>query len=267
MAATAVGLSPQTQRRPELQSAEARHRYVRELFDATAPHYDRINALMSLGTGAWYRRRALGRVGIGPGDRVLDVGCGTGVIAATAQAMVGPKGRVVGLDPSPAMLEVARRRGLRETVVGVADALPFDDASFDTITMGYALRHVDDLDSVFGEYARVLRPGGRVVLLEMTRPTTTIARPFFGALLGTIVPAVSTVACGSRRAGELMRYFHETIQRCVEPAAIVDALDRAGFRQVRRRVELGVLSEYAAAKPPAAIAPPGRRPSEASCPP
>lgn len=249
MADTTVGLSPQTQRRPELVPAGARHRYVRELFDATALHYDRINALMSLGSGRWYRRRALRRIGLGTGDRVVDVGCGTGVIAAMAEAMVGPTGRVVGLDPSPAMLEVARHRGVRETVVGVADALPFPDACFDAITMGYALRHVDDLDRVFREYLRVLRPGGRVVLLEMTRPRTAPGRAFFKVLLGGLVPAASTLFCGSRRAGELMRYFHETIEHCVEPAAIVDALDRAGFRQVRRRVELGVLSEYAAAKP------------------
>lgn len=249
----APALSPQVMRRADLQAADIRSTYVRTLFNDTARHYDRINGVLSLGTGRWYRHRILRRIRLRSGDRVLDVGCGTGVIAALAQEEVGPTGRVVGLDPSPGMLEQARRRGVRELVEGVADALPFADESFDVVTMGYALRHVEDIDVVFGEYRRVLRPGGRLAMMEITRPEGRVARSVFRVVMAGVVPAASGALCVSRRAGELMAYFHETIEHCVAPSVVLDALDRAGFRQIRRRMDLGVLCAYTAARPPAAL--------------
>src|SRR5690606_8600251 len=121
-----------------------RQRYVNDLFDSTALDYDRIERLMSFGSGSWYRRDALRRAGIGRGSAVLDVGCGTGLLAREAAKLIGPTGRLVGVDPSPGMMAQANLPQCR-LVEGIAESLPVEDASFDFVTMGYALRHVGDL--------------------------------------------------------------------------------------------------------------------------
>jgi demethylmenaquinone methyltransferase/2-methoxy-6-polyprenyl-1,4-benzoquinol methylase len=225
-------------------SEAGRLRRVRGWFDASAPHYDAITQAMSFGSGHWYRRQALARAGVAPGARVLDVACGTGVLAAAAQRMVGPTGLVVGLDPSAAMLAQARARGVRRLVRGTAEALPLDARNFDLVTMGYALRHVADLETTFAEYRRVLRPGGRVLVLEITPPRSRFSMRLVRAYLGRVVPWMA------RRHGtapsELMAYFWDTIEHCVPPAAILGALSASGFVGADRRVELGVFSEYAA---------------------
>ncbi len=142
---------------------EGRAGYVRGLFDRSAGAYDRVTQLMCLGSGRRYRLDALRRSGVAPGMTVCDVGCGTGQVALAAKRLVGPEGRVIGVDPSEGMLSVARAAGVagaEDLRIGGADALPVEDASVDIVTMGYALRHVEDLRGAFGEFARVLRPGG-----------------------------------------------------------------------------------------------------------
>lgn len=230
--------------------AAQRQDRVKQLFDASARHYDWINRMMSLGSGRAYRRAALLRAGLAPGQRHLDVGAGTGVIALLGQQIAGPQGEVVALDPSPGMLEVARAAGVRNIVPGRAENLPFADAHFDLLTMGYALRHVSDLRSTFNEYRRVLRPGGKLLILEITRP----ARPGLGYQLlkfhlKTLVPAVTRLLRGSHEAQVLMSYYWDTIEQCVPPATILSTLEAAGFEQVRREVMLGVFSEYCAVRP------------------
>src|SRR5262249_40468456 len=152
-----------------------------------ARHYDRINRTMSLGLGERYRRDALLRAGIRPGMRVLDVGSGTGVLAQFARDAVGASGAVAAVDPSAAMLDVARRRGVRDACRGVAESLPYRDASFDLVTMAYALRHVADLGRTFAEIHRVLRSGGRVLILEQTPPTSSLGRMVFRTYMGHVV--------------------------------------------------------------------------------
>src|SRR5262249_45259105 len=138
--------------------ADEKERQVRlaQLFNASAQHYDRINQLMSFGTGSWYRRQALLRAGLKDSMSLLDVGCGTGVLAGYASHIVGPSGCIVALDPSSAMLCEALQRRVRCVVQGVGEHLPFADNSFDLLSMGYALRHVADLLMTFSEYRRVL---------------------------------------------------------------------------------------------------------------
>lgn len=230
--------------------AERRLR-VNQLFDAAAGHYDWINRVMSLGSGRRYRRDALLRAGLAPGMRHLDVGTGTGVIALLGQDIVGSAGEVVALDPSPGMLEVARRAGVRTLVPGRAESLPFEDARFDLLTMGYALRHVSDLQATFTEYLRVLRPGAKVLILEITRPRPGLGYHLLKFYLGTLVPLVTRVLRRSRESQTLMRYYWDTIEHCVPPATILAALDAAGFEQVRRHVVLGVFSEYSGVRPKA----------------
>lgn len=225
-----------------------RRRRVNELFDAAAGQYDWINRVMSLGSGRGYRREALLRAGLARGHRHLDVGTGTGVIALLAQDIVGPEGEVVGLDPSDGMLEVARAAGVRRLVPGRAEDLPFENEHFDLLTMGYALRHVSDLHATFSEYLRVLRPGAKLLILEITRPRPGIGYHVLRFYLRTLIPLLARLR-GSRDAQTLMHYYWETIEHCVPPDTILAALDAAGFEQVRRNVVLGVFSEYSAVRP------------------
>ena len=143
---------------------------VRAMFDASAPDYDWITSVMSFGSGRWYRRDALRRIGLKAGMAHLDVGAGTGVVALIGQQMVGATGLVVAMDPSQGMLAEARTSGVKNAVPALGERLPSASAQFDLVTMGYALRHVADLRALFTEYARVLKPGGKVLILEITRP-------------------------------------------------------------------------------------------------
>src|SRR3989441_101731 len=154
---------------------EAGHRrFLTRLFDDTASQYDRISDLMSLGSGAWYCRYALRRAGLTEGMKVLDVAVGTGAFASAAMTIVGPRGSVVGVDPSTGMLAQAHKKvGIRLSQ-GEAEALPFRDEHFDFTTMGYALRHVADLRSMFAEHFRVRRPGGTLLIVDCRRPRSRV---------------------------------------------------------------------------------------------
>lgn len=221
-----------------------RLRRVGAWFDATASRYDSITQMMSFGSGHWYRRRILKRCGLAPGASVLDVACGTGVLAEHAQRLVGESGRVVALDPSLAMLLCARARGAGRLARARAEALPFGDASFDLVTMGYALRHVADLRTTFAEYRRVLRPGGRLLVLEITRPASRAAHRVLAFHLGRVVPALARLGRRGAEARELFEYYWETIDHCVPPERILAALAEAGFSAAEREVDLAVFSSY-----------------------
>ncbi|RAI58318.1 class I SAM-dependent methyltransferase [Roseicella frigidaeris] len=234
-------------------TAAERDPFVRRLFAETADVYDRINAACSFGSGGWYRRQALRRAGLRPGDRVLDVAVGTGLVAREALRVLGGRGEVTGLDLSPEMLRQARRGLPIRLVAGRAEALPLGDAAFDFLSMGYALRHVASLPVAFAEYRRVLRPGGRLLLLEIARPEGRLAYAAARFYLGRVVPAVSARLGGGRRGGEgarrLMQYYWDTIDHCVPPAAILDALRQAGFRGVGCEAQFGLFRAYVAQRP------------------
>ncbi len=221
------------------------------MFDASAPHYDWINTMMSFGSGARYRAEAMKRHGVVEGMKLLDVGSGTGALALVAQDLIGASGRVVGLDPSEGMLAEARSNGVKETVIGMGEDIPFDDGAFDMLTMGYALRHVADLEKAFSEYRRVLRPGGKVLLLEITRPRNWLGFHLLRIYMRGFVPLVTRILRRSKEAQVLMRYYWDTIENCVPPQTILDALGRAGFEQVERKGLFGMFSEYSARAPSA----------------
>lgn len=226
-------------------AAAERAGFVRRLFDDTAPQYDRINTVFSLGTGAWYRRQALHRAGLRPGMTVLDVACGTGLVTREALRLAGPTGRVMGLDPSAGMLAEARATGAA-LLRGRAEAIPLPEASIDMLTMGYALRHVADLGIAFAEYRRVLRPGGRVLLLEIGRPDGARALRFARFYLGRVVPALCRLT--APRAGTLMDYYWDTIEACVPAETILRHLRGAGFRDVACETSLGLFRAYTATR-------------------
>ena len=148
---------------------------VRDMFDRISPSYDRMNLLMSMGRDGCWRRLGVRASGAQPGDAALDVCCGTGDFAVELRRAAGPSGRVVGLDFSPQMLEMARRKSSAvEWLQGDALALPFADGEFAAACVGFGVRNLSDHRRGFAEMARVVRPGGRVVCLEMSTPPAPI---------------------------------------------------------------------------------------------
>ena len=226
----------------------SRQRFVRDLFDRTAPEYDHVEALLAFGTGRRYRHDALRRAGLRPGMAVLDIATGTGLVAREASALVGDAGLVVGLDPSAGMLDRARDVPASLLVRSYGERLPFRDACFDFVTMGFALRHVSDLGLLFREIRRVLRPGGTACILEISRPRSRFASAALQAFMTRLAPLL---AGGARRRAEartLMQFYWDTIDACVSPGDVLLALEAAGFPAPRRGVTLGIFSEYLAAR-------------------
>jgi demethylmenaquinone methyltransferase/2-methoxy-6-polyprenyl-1,4-benzoquinol methylase len=228
---------------------EAEHqRFLSRIFDETAPDYERIERVLAFGTGPWYRRTALRRAGLEPGHSVLDVGIGTGLVAREALQLIGPRGRLVGVDPSPGMMGEVGLPGI-ELLHGRAEALPQPDASHDFVSMGYALRHLADVRPAFAEFFRVLRPGGRLLILEITQPGSRVGTAALKAYMRAVVPMIARVVARRRDTAELWRYYWDTIEACIAPASVLAALRDAGFEQTQRHVELGIFSEYTAVKP------------------
>jgi demethylmenaquinone methyltransferase/2-methoxy-6-polyprenyl-1,4-benzoquinol methylase len=227
--------------------ADDKRAYLRSLFDRAAPFYDRVNGFGFLWTGGLYRRRALRRAGLRPGMDVVDVACGTGPATRACLDILCGEGRVTGVDPSEGMLAVARQRVRgAEFLAGHAEALPVADGRSDFVVMGYALRHVADLERAFGEFRRVLRPGGRLLVLEVSRPSTRFGLLLARTYFRDVLPVTTRLVTRSPDAPEMMRYFWETIEACVPPETILGAMRAAGFTDERRRTELGVFSAYTA---------------------
>ena len=226
-----------------------RHRWVRGIFDSTASDYDRIEQVLAFGSGPWYRRRVLQRARLREGADVLDVGIGTGLVAREALKIIGPGGRLTGVDPSPGMMGQVRLPGV-QLRSGRAEALPCEAHSADFVSMAYALRHLSDITAAFAEFHRVLRPGGRLVVMEITRPKSRAAMVGLKAYMRLVVPTIARLVAKNRHGtSELWRYYWDTIEACVPPEVVLQALRDAGFKRVRRYVELGIFSEYTAFKP------------------
>lgn len=239
-------LAPHAPLREFYGETEARARWVNRLFDESAPDYDRVSGWMSFGTGQRYRREALERAGLRPGMRVLDVATGTGLVAAAALEIGIPRDQIVGLDPSRGMLTENGRRAPIGLVQGRGETLPFRDASFDFVVMGYAVRHVEDLAALFREFRRVLGPGGRALVLEITRPESRLARAAQEVYMRRLVPVAARLLTGRHAPARLMEYYWATIEGCVPPATILAGLESAQFARVTRTTALGTLSDYLA---------------------
>jgi demethylmenaquinone methyltransferase/2-methoxy-6-polyprenyl-1,4-benzoquinol methylase len=222
--------------------------YLRRIFDATASDYDRIERVLAFGSGPLYRRSALRRAGLASGAQVLDVGIGTGLVAREALALIGPQGQLVGVDPSPGMMGEVSLPGV-ELICGRAEALPREAASSDFVSMGYALRHIDDVGAAFAEFFRVLRPGGRLVVLEISKPASRVGTALLKTYMHAVVPAIARLVAHRHDTAELWRYYWDTIEACIAPEQVLGTLREAGFASVKRHVELGIFSEYTAVKP------------------
>jgi demethylmenaquinone methyltransferase / 2-methoxy-6-polyprenyl-1,4-benzoquinol methylase len=201
---------------------------VRGMFDRIAPVYDVMNRVMTAGLDQRWRRLAAAEV-VWPGDRILDACCGTGDLAVECERRGG---RVVGLDFSEQMLARARKKsGAIEWVQGDALALPFEDGAFDAATVGFGVRNLADLEGGLRELARVLRPGGKLAVLEITRPRGLL-KPFFRLWFDVLVPLAGRVLPG----GKAYTYLPASVRRFPGPDDLSTLLDRAGFEDVRYRL-------------------------------
>jgi len=204
---------------------------VRTMFDRISPVYDAMNRTMTLGLDRRWRRAAAEAV-VRPGDRVLDACCGTGDLALAA---LKAGGRVTGLDFSERMLERAHKKSSEvEWVRGDALALPFDDGAFDAATVGFGVRNLDDLERGLAELRRVLRLGGRLAILEITRPTGALA-PFYKLWFERLVPRLGKVLPG----GSAYTYLPASVQRFPGPEELAEKMRAAGFGDARWRTFAG----------------------------
>jgi demethylmenaquinone methyltransferase/2-methoxy-6-polyprenyl-1,4-benzoquinol methylase len=204
---------------------------VRAMFDRIAPVYDAMNRTMTAGLDRRWRRITAEAV-VHPGDLVLDACCGTGDLAISA---VRAGGRVTGLDFSERMLERARRKAPElDWVVGDLLALPFPDASFDTATVGFGVRNVDDLDLALRELRRVLREGGRLGILEITRPRGVLA-PFYRLWFDGVIPLLGKLLPG----GSAYTYLPASVRRFPGPEDLAALVARSGFGDVSYRTFAG----------------------------
>jgi demethylmenaquinone methyltransferase/2-methoxy-6-polyprenyl-1,4-benzoquinol methylase len=227
-----------------------RRPFVNALFDNAAEHYDFVCGLGSLGSGRYYRRWVLQQSGLRAGMKFLDVATGTGMIAQGAARILRNSGAVVGLDPSVGMLREARKIVAAVPLVqGTVEELPFADGHFDFLCLGYALRHVADLGVAFRECLRVLKPGGRMLILEITLPRSPLGQRFFRIYFESVLPRITRLSTGSAKAELLMKYYWDTIANCVAPETIRGVLKSSGFGDIEHRVRGGLLSEYVGVKP------------------
>jgi demethylmenaquinone methyltransferase/2-methoxy-6-polyprenyl-1,4-benzoquinol methylase len=216
MTGPAAGTLPETQ--------------VRAMFDRIARVYDVMNSVMTVGMHHRWRERAADLARVEPGNRALDVATGTGDLALELERRVGPTGEVVGLDFSEGMLELAREKaaGVRFEA-GNALELPYADAEFDAATVGFGARNFSDLPRGLSEMARVVRPGGRVVVLEITTPQRPPLSYFFQLWFDRLVPALGRLAGDP----DAYSYLPSSVRRFPGPEGLAGELSSAGLVDVR----------------------------------
>jgi demethylmenaquinone methyltransferase/2-methoxy-6-polyprenyl-1,4-benzoquinol methylase len=224
-------------------SGRDRERYVAAMFDKIAGPYDRLNRLISLGRDEGWRRLAVRMAGVAPGQRVADLGCGTGDFIRAALPALGGRGDVVGIDLAPGMLAVARAKidpvrgqvGV-ELRQGSAEETGLHDRSVDVVSMGWVIRNLGDRARVYREVLRVLKPGGRLVSLDTSKPASAIMRAGFAVWLRTVMPVLVRLSGGDREA---YRYLADSTRRFLTARELATELEAAGFAPVETRSLMG----------------------------
>ena len=230
------------------QTEQDRQAYLREIFNNTAADYDRIESMLAWGTGSRYRREALERAGLEKGMKVLDVGVGTGLVAAQACLLTGDPALVTGVDPSPGMMAASKLPKTMVLLEGRAESLPFPDNHFDFLSLGYALRHISDLGVAFTEFERVLKPGGRLCILEITQTQNRLGKWVLKNYMRGVIPLLTRFISRQKESATIWRYYWDSIEACVPPEQVLATLSATGLTQVKRHLEIGIFSEYQAIK-------------------
>jgi demethylmenaquinone methyltransferase / 2-methoxy-6-polyprenyl-1,4-benzoquinol methylase len=218
---------------PSRQSAQFSEQ-VQTMFDRISGKYDLLNSLMTAGLHHSWRQRAADRAEVAPGDAVLDVCCGTGDLAFELARRISPEGHVVGCDFSERMLDLAREKATERNVpvrFEWADALelPYDDGRFDAVTVGFGVRNFADRDRGLHEMARVLKPGGRLVILEFTEPQRAPFSTFYSLWFDRIVPVLGRLTPNP----EAYSYLAESVHSFPAPHGLAAKMDAAGFERIR----------------------------------
>ena len=225
---------------------EARAERIRAMFDQVAPRYDVRNAMFSLARDGAWRRRAAGLTRLQPGQTALDLCTGTGRLAHELVPLVRPGGRVIGIDFSPGMLELARRREPEvEFRQGDVSQLSEADASVDAVTIGFGLRNLVNRDAALREMRRVLRPDGRLVVLEFAPPTGPLLAAY-RFYLGRVMPAVAGLFNADEASA--YRYLAETVAGFAQPAVLARDLEALGFEVTVQRMTLGIVAFHVAVR-------------------
>jgi demethylmenaquinone methyltransferase/2-methoxy-6-polyprenyl-1,4-benzoquinol methylase len=197
------------------------------MFDRVAPRYDLVNSVLSFGSDAAWRRRAARATRLQPGGSALDIACGTGLLAAELHLLAGSQGRVVGLDFSASMVEIARSSAAGSSYLrGDALRLPFPDGTFQASTMAFGLRNLADPVLGLREMLRVLVPGGRAVVLEFVRPAAGPLGSAYRLYLRSLLPLIGGLLSGERAA---YRYLSDTVDSYRTPAQLLELAERAGW--------------------------------------
>jgi demethylmenaquinone methyltransferase/2-methoxy-6-polyprenyl-1,4-benzoquinol methylase len=227
-------------RRPPVDASPDPARVLR-MFDDIARTYDRLNDVMTAGLHRRWREMGVLVAQVQPGDSVLDVCCGTGDFAFALRRAVGKQGRVVAVDLSQGMLEVAKEKCGRNQLhveFQVADALdlPFADAAFAACTVGFGVRNLPDIVRAFAEMRRVCRPGGKVVCLEITQARIPVFREFYSLWFGRVVPRLGGLLAPDSRA---YSYLPTSVFRFPDPERLKEMMEEAGLRNVRYQILAG----------------------------
>jgi demethylmenaquinone methyltransferase/2-methoxy-6-polyprenyl-1,4-benzoquinol methylase len=222
------------------------------MFDRIAGVYDVMNSAMTAGMHHRWRARAADRAELASGDAALDVCCGTGDLALELARRVGPAGRVVGSDFSERMLDLAREKPVpgaaAKPIFEWADALdlPYDDGGFDAVSVGFGVRNLSDLGRGIAEMARVLKPGGRLVILEITQPTRPPLSTFFSVWFDRIVPLIGRFAGDSAAYS----YLPESVKRFPPPAGLAAIMNGAGLERIRWTILAGgIIANHSGRRP------------------
>jgi demethylmenaquinone methyltransferase/2-methoxy-6-polyprenyl-1,4-benzoquinol methylase len=215
---------------PQARTGTLEEGQVRAMFDRIARVYDLMNSVMTAGMHHRWRERAADLAAVGPGDRVLDVAAGTGDLAIELSRRVGPSGSVVGSDFSEPMLERARKKSaaIRWEQANALD-LPYADDGFDAATVGFGARNFSDLDRGLAEMARVVRPGGRVVVLEMTNPQRPPLSTFFSVWFDRVIPMLGRIAGDP----DAYAYLPSSVKRFPGPEELAGRMQAAGMGDLR----------------------------------
>jgi demethylmenaquinone methyltransferase/2-methoxy-6-polyprenyl-1,4-benzoquinol methylase len=210
---------------------------VRGVFDSVAGNYDLMNDLMSGGLHRLWKRFTLARTGLRPGQSALDVAGGTGDLSAGMARQVGPSGQVILSDINAAMLAEGRDRLIDRGIAGNlgvvqanAERLPFRDSSFHCVTIGFGLRNVTDKPAAVAEMTRVLKPGGRLLVLEFSRPAIEFLRPVYDLYSFQVLPRLGELVAGDR---ESYQYLAESIRMHPNQYAMLQMLEEAGLEDCR----------------------------------